>query len=252
MTDSADLHTLTGAYALDALSGREAEEFARHLAECPACAREVRELRETATRLAFAAAQVPPPALRERVMRALPGVRQLPPLVAEPAVVRLRGRRWRQRLPYLAAAACLALAAGTGVWAVQEQRNADQERSRGVQAQQRASDLTTLIAAPDASLRTGAMRGGGGATVVASQRLGQAAILYHDLPPLAGSRVYQLWYSENGSMVPAGLVDPGRSDGAQFLAGGPRGADGVGVTVEPAGGSRTPSGPPVMVVPIPS
>ncbi|MEU3461775.1 anti-sigma factor [Streptomyces sp. NPDC006733] len=252
MTDSADLHTLTGAYALDALSPAEAGEFARHLSECPACAQEVRELRETATRLAFAVAQVPPPGLRERVMWALPEVRQLPPLVVEPAVVPLRGTRWRRRLPQLAIAASLALAVGAGIWAVQAQQDADRARDGSVQAEQRASELETLMTAPDATLRTGSMRGGGAATVVASERLGRAAFVYHDLPPLAASQVYQLWYSQKGTMVPAGLVSQGRSDGTQLLAGGPSGSEAVGVTVEPAGGSRTPSGPPVMVVPITS
>lgn len=252
MNDSADLHTLTGAYALDALSPGEADEFARHLADCPACAQEVRELRETATRLAFAVAQVPPPGLRERVMWALPEVRQLPPLVVEPVVVPLRGPRWRQRLPALAVAACLAAAVGAGVWAVQAQQDADRARDGSVRAEQRASDLETLMAAPDATLRTGSMQGGGGATVIASQRLGRTAFVYHDLPPLAASSVYQLWYSRNGSMVPAGLVTPGRTDGTQLLAGGPSGSEAVGVTVEPTGGSRTPSGPPVMVVPLAS
>ena len=40
---SADLHTLTGAYAADALSGTERLAFERHLDDCPACAQEVRE-----------------------------------------------------------------------------------------------------------------------------------------------------------------------------------------------------------------
>ena len=58
---AADLHTLTGAFALDALSEREAKEFDRHLSRCPMCAQEVGELRETAARLALAVAEVPPP-----------------------------------------------------------------------------------------------------------------------------------------------------------------------------------------------
>lgn len=59
--NSGDLHTLTGPYAVGAVTSSEAEEFRRHLRECDACAREVRELRETAARLALAVA-VPPPA----------------------------------------------------------------------------------------------------------------------------------------------------------------------------------------------
>lgn len=56
-----DLHTLTGAYALGALSEQESAEFTRHLAQCPACYQEVRELQETAARLALAVAEVPRP-----------------------------------------------------------------------------------------------------------------------------------------------------------------------------------------------
>ena len=41
---STDLHTLSGAYALDALSAEEAEEFRTHLDGCQACREEVREL----------------------------------------------------------------------------------------------------------------------------------------------------------------------------------------------------------------
>ncbi|MYS19098.1 Putative zinc-finger, partial [Streptomyces sp. DvalAA-14] len=70
----ADLHTLTGAYAVGALPDREAAEFGRHLARCQACAQEVRELRETAARLALAVAEVPPAGLRTRVLAALPAV----------------------------------------------------------------------------------------------------------------------------------------------------------------------------------
>ena len=38
---SSDLHTLSGAYALNALSAEEAEQFQRHLEACPACTQEV-------------------------------------------------------------------------------------------------------------------------------------------------------------------------------------------------------------------
>ena len=47
-----ELHLLTGSYALDALTGDEQADFEEHLDRCPACAEEVRGLRETAARLA--------------------------------------------------------------------------------------------------------------------------------------------------------------------------------------------------------
>ncbi|MFG2138314.1 anti-sigma factor domain-containing protein [Streptomyces sp. NPDC048650] len=247
--NTVDLHTLTGAYALGALSGREADEFARHLAHCPACTQEVRELRETAARLALAVAEVPPAGLRTRVMAALPEVRQLPPVRQEATVVPLT-RRLRHRLPYLAAAACLVLAAVTGGLAVHAQHEADQQRDRNTRAEERASALSALMAAPDATFHRTALKGGGNGTVVSSRQQNRSAFVYHGLPKLPGSRVYQLWYSRNGTMVPAGLVETGHAGGALLLTGGPRGADGVGVTAEPPGGSSRPTSPPLALLPV--
>ena len=60
-----DLHSLSGAYALDALdTGSERDRFTRHLSRCPSCAGEVRGFREVATAMAFAAVDPstePPP-----------------------------------------------------------------------------------------------------------------------------------------------------------------------------------------------
>ncbi|MEU3991865.1 anti-sigma factor domain-containing protein [Streptomyces platensis] len=242
-----DLHTLTGAYALGALSEQESAEFTRHLAQCPACTQEVRELQETAARLALAVAEVPPAGLRTRVMAALPEVRQLPPRGRHATVVPLR-RGMRHRLPYLAAAACLVVAALAGGLAVNAQNEADEQRDRTARAEQQAAAVSALMTAPDATFHTTALKGGGSGTVVASKRRGQTAFLYHGLPALSGQRVYELWYSRNGAMEPAGLVQTGSSSGAMLLTGGPQGADGVGVTAEPSGGSSRPTTAPLAVL----
>ena len=245
---TADLHTLTGAYALDALSHDEAVEFARHLNDCEACAREVAELRETAARLALAVAEVPPAALRARVMAALPEVRQLPPRGRAPEATVSRIATWRRRMPYLAAAACLAGGLAAGGVAVDASHDAARQQAH---SEQQASDLASLLAAPDAVYRTAAVRGGGSATIVSSQKLDRTAFVHRDLPKLPASRVYELWYSRGGSMVPAGLVDHGGSAGATgttVLAGGPRPGDGVGLTVEPHGGSQYPTSAPLLLV----
>ncbi len=245
-----DLHTLTGAYAVGALTGQEAAEFRRHMARCQACAQEVRELGETAARLAMAVAEVPPADLRTRVMAALPEVRQLPPDVPAAPPRPAARRAWRQRMPYLAAAACLVAAAAAVGVAVDARHEADVQRDRTARAEQRAAALSALTAAPDATFRTGALKGGGTATVVASRDLGRAAVLFHDLPALPRSRVYELWFSRGGTMVPAGLVDPGRATGSLLLSGTPAGADGVGITAEPSGGSPAPTGSPLVLLPV--
>ena len=81
---SHDLHLLTGAYAVDALTGDELDEFETHLEQCPSCADEVRGLRETAARLGLATAIAPPPWMREQVLDAANRVRQLPPSGVRP------------------------------------------------------------------------------------------------------------------------------------------------------------------------
>ena len=78
---SIDLHTLAGAYALDALSPAEADAFATHLEECPACRDEVRELQEAAARMGASEATAPPRALKARVLAAADQQPQLPPKV---------------------------------------------------------------------------------------------------------------------------------------------------------------------------
>jgi hypothetical protein len=70
-----ELHLLTGAYAVDALTGAELAEFERHLYRCKPCTEEVRGLRETTARLGMAAAIAAPPEMRPRVLAAATRVR---------------------------------------------------------------------------------------------------------------------------------------------------------------------------------
>lgn len=67
---SSELENALALYALDLLEGQELGELEQHLAAgCAACEAELRELRETAASLAFAApASDPPPSLRGKVL----------------------------------------------------------------------------------------------------------------------------------------------------------------------------------------
>ncbi len=245
---TADLHTLAGAYALNALSPDEERAFAIHVKQCAACAGEVSEFRETAVRLAQAVAERPPPAMRDRVMAMIPETRQLPPIGRDAEVIPLRSRTWRQRMPYLAAAACLVGAAVAGGVAINAEHQADAVRSS---TQQQASAAAAVLAAPDASFHTTAVHGGGQATVVTSRSLDRTAIVYHDLPTLSDARVYQLWYSRGGTMHSAGLLRTGHN-GTMVLTGDAHGSSAVGLTAEPHGGSKQPTTSPLMLVSIPA
>src|SRR5213592_2882071 len=110
---NADLHMLTGAYALNALDDLERRAFEQHLAVCAECEREVRELRETAARLGSAVSVEPPPEMRSAVLDEIKTVRQQPP-----PVINTGGRsprRWLLAGGAVAAAACLVAAVILGI-----------------------------------------------------------------------------------------------------------------------------------------
>ncbi|MDX3540587.1 anti-sigma factor, partial [Streptomyces sp. MB09-01] len=79
MTHDEHLHTLTGAYALDALTGKELHAFTAHLGHCTACAQEAGEFEATAARLAAAACLPAPAPMRQAVLHRIETVPQLPP-----------------------------------------------------------------------------------------------------------------------------------------------------------------------------
>ncbi|MFJ7905678.1 anti-sigma factor domain-containing protein [Kitasatospora sp. NPDC096204] len=242
---AADLHTLTGAYAAHALGPDEREEFERHLERCPACAQEVAEFIATLTRLGSAQAVPVAAEFKQRVMGALEAVRQEPPGEAPQLPGRRRGVL-RRALPRFAPAACLALAIGAGCLAIQQHHRADQARATAAALQQQQGRITALLTAPDARTTSGKVTGSGVATVVWSQTQGAAGFLAAGLPPLAGGTTYQLWFDDDGTMRPAGLLPT--ASGALMLNGPLNAASGVGVTVEPAGGSPQPTGTPLVLL----
>ncbi|MEE1752454.1 anti-sigma factor [Streptomyces sp. SP18CS02] len=245
------MHAPTGAYALNALPDDERETFERHLRDCPACAQEVREFTATAARLGAAVTAAPSDALKARVMARVRTVRQLPPQVAadcDDTSVRPAGGRGR-RLSRLVLAACAAVATafgGVAAWQFQEARQAERQVE---QARAEAAEMARVLAAPDARTVSGAVKGEARATVVVSRSENSAVFLASGLPPLPEDRTYQLWFDEGGTMRPAGLID---HDGGVLMEGDVDGASGMGVTVEPAGGSPRPTTAPVALMALPA
>lgn len=251
MTTS-ELHRLTGAYALHALSDEESVAFERHLAGCEACAQEAAELSATAARLGLAATVSPPAALREQVLRRIGTVRQQPPDGAASVVRRGRLRLRGRQLSRWALAACLAAVAalgGTALWQHQRAEDATREARR---AEQATDEIAAVLAAPDARTRVAALGDGSTGTVVVSRSRNQAVFVAAGMPHPDRGTVYQLWFDDDGSMRSAGLMDPGRTDQAVLLQGGVDGAAGMGVTVEPAGGSEQPTSSPVALLSLPT
>lgn len=235
---TAEVHALAGAYALDALPRDEQAFFERHLAACDACRQEVAELQETAARLAAGVATPPPPALRARVLAAADVTRQLPP---EPATTApgspSRWSDWRRRA-LVPVAACLALVvfALSGVVVSLNQRLQ--------QAESESPVIVGVLGAPD--LQTADLELGGADTPVRflySPQQDRGVLVAHDMPDPGAQQTYELWLIHDGTPVPAGLFRPAEGGGAMAEVSAPvRGAELVAITIEPAGGSDTPTG----------
>lgn len=241
---TADIHALTGAYALDAVSGTERADFERHLAECESCAQEVRELRDTATRLAFAAAADAPPALRANVLNQIKSIRQLPP---ETTVVPLRRRDRRPlalRLSSVAAAVLFVAAVALGVVVFRQGQQLDETRAQ-------AAEMSSILRAGDAQVLT-LDKGADGRMTVAMSRSQDRMLLLAEVPDPPSGKDFQVWAVHGDRMVSAGLLQPTGGDATLAIA-DLGDANQIAVTVEPDGGSPQPTTlPPVMAVDLPA
>src|ERR1700730_571650 len=221
-----DLHSLSGAYALDALeSGAERDRFIRHLNRCQTCTNEVRGFREVATATAFAAAARPE--LRERLRTAAPRTRQLPPEVRTHARPR-RTRAWVPWVPWLSGAiatASIVVAVLFGFAQAHTQQELNQARAVN-------QAIPLVLSAPHVQLLTRPTSKGGVATVVLAADRPALVVTPNGLPALPAGKVYQLWLIGKTKIVSAGLL-PASNAGltAPVLAAGVVKGDTLGLTV---------------------
>jgi anti-sigma-K factor RskA len=231
-----DMHPLSGAYAVDALDDLERARFERHLTECADCAAEVASLREAAALLALSVDPGPSPELRSRVLAEISTVRPLPPTAPAQEVVRRTARRFPQLVAAAVTAALLATGVGVTAWHPWTRNQAGQP----VAAQ--------VMDAADSKRQTLEVPGGGTATLVHSRSLGRAVLITKDMPKAPTDKVYELWLQDaDGVMKPAGLMAGGLPRQTVVLHGNAGESIGAGITVEPAGGSKSPTSQPVAL-----
>jgi anti-sigma-K factor RskA len=245
---TADIHTLTGAYVLHALSGDERAEFERHLTECVSCAQEVAELDETAARLGAAIQVLPPPSLKSRVLAEVAQTRQLPPLgppaAAPGQVVQLRPRRWVTWTALTAAAASVLFAVVVGIGAM---RTNDQLNDELTALRATNSQLNELLGAPDASVSSAAASTGGTGIFVVSREQDRAMFLADGFAALGDTQDYQLWLFQDPTSAPrsGGVLD---SADESLLAQNLADIQSVAISIEPSGGSPQPTSDPIMIL----
>ncbi|MEW1587278.1 anti-sigma factor [Micromonospora vinacea] len=232
---SADVHTLAGAYVLDAVDDIERAAFERHLAECEPCRVEVAELRETVARLADDTdVDATPPGLRERTLAQAARTPQLR-VSGSGAGGRRPAGRWRQLTVAAAAAVLLAGGASAVTWTVSNDRISDEQASSD-----QARQLAAVLDAPDARVFERSLPTGGAATVVVSRGRDRGVVLLRDLPAPGAGRIYELWLIRAGEPRKVGQLAEG--DRASTTLIGPVADAGTfGVSNEPAGGSVAPT-----------
>ena len=112
-----------------------------------------------------------------------------------------------------------------------------------------AASFTELYAAPDLQQQASSIAGGGQATLLWSDGLERAAMVTSGLPALGADQTYELWFIEGGTATSAGTFNVGDSGTTlRVLDGQMVDNASVGLTVEPAGGSISPTTDPIVVI----
>ncbi len=232
MGEHAQVNELLPAYALGCLDAAEARLVASHLAVCPACRAELRTYEGVTGQLAMAAPEFsPPPDLKRRVLAqahaSRPGVR-LPQWQAMADLARRALPAWG------AISLLLVVALAVSNFLLWQQVS----RLRPQPAAMRTVALTGTAAAPGAV-----------ATIVVGADGHQGALVVDDLPPLDERHHYQLWLIKDGQRTSGGVFSVDAAGYGVLWVSPPRPLidyASFGVTVEPKGGSPTPTGERVL------
>jgi len=266
---AADLAEL---YALNAMDDAERAAIEGYLASAPAAERvafdeRVRQARETLA-TSFTAEEEPPAGLLDRIMSSLPEQAKavvsgphpgqepsaVPPVVARPVrdttelsvtdeLGAARKRRDERRRPQgmrnwlvgIAAAAFIALG-GVGVGAYMANQN---------------DPLNQVMQAGDVRQATVNVTGGGTATVSVSTSKDAVVVKMNDVPAPPPGKVYQMWLipKDGSAPVSQGLMDA-EALSKPAVVQGIGSAAALGITVEPTGGSASPTMPTVAAAPL--
>ncbi|CAH0180450.1 MULTISPECIES: anti-sigma factor [unclassified Arthrobacter] len=264
---------LAEVYALNAVDDAERAAIEQFLASAPAADRDafndrVRQARETLA-TSFTAEEEPPPGLLDRIMASLPApaaqpspaatplpgtgpqttpvmphpVRESSGIAAADELGAARKRREERRRPQgmrnwlvgVAAAAVIALG-GVGVGAYVANQN---------------DPLNQVMQASDVRQATVDVNGGGTATVSISPSKDAAVVKMNGVPAPPAGKVYQMWLipKDGSAPVSQGLMDA-EALSKPAVVKGIGSAAALGITVEPEGGSATPTLPTVAAAPL--
>jgi len=256
------------AFALGALDAGERQAVASHLETCAECRAELAELERAVAGIGLDAPPVTPPAhLRSRVLNRIATEPQQSKAHTLPFAP--KHDRPAPSVNRLALAAAVTLAVGASIYAFALRSEVASLRDSVATTQAEATrlrgELTTLrrnwvevtrvmdvLKAPDmlkVDLKGQANMPGAAGRAFWSRTAG-LMFTADRLPPLPAGRVYQLWTITGTVATGAGTFTPDAQGAASVTAPVTAGVavpDAFGVTIEPTGGSATPTMPIVLV-----
>lgn len=230
------------AYALGTLDAEDIAALEAHLQTCESCRTELAEYRLISDSLLTAIPpRQPSAALRKRLQSRLPSAQKQP------------RPRFTWSFSQLAMGATLVLLLFISVFSFVQMR-AIQNQQASLQQQLKTSQFAlSMLAYPGTQSYPIADGGETSGSVLLDRERNTVALVMWRLPELSQDKTYQIWLIEpDGHRVSAGLFRPqpdvsyttqpvfAKQDISKFT--------GVGVTIEPAGGSEQPTGPRVFKV----
>jgi len=255
-------------YALQALSNEESAEAREHLSICALCRSELARLEGDLAMVALSVEQgALPEGARERFVRRIAGDSGVSASTREPArIVPIRRGRsfgFAGWLGWIAAAAMLMIAVGLGLQIshLRTDLNAENGRLEALHAarshDERVAELLSSPVAQKVVLtapKTPPVPTGR-AVYLASR--GELLFQASNLKEIPRDKSYELWVipANGASPIPAGLFRPDAAgNGAVVLPEIPTGveAKAFGVTLENAGGSKTPTAPILLAGAVPA
>ena len=229
------------AYALGALDAKEAVALEAHLQTCASCREELTAYRLTSDKLLLSLPpQEPSAALRKRIQGRLPSAQR----AARP--------RWNWSLSRLAVAIAIVLLLVLNMVSLSQVRALQDQQAQLLDQIQNGQMALVMLSYPHTQsfpIQADEVTG----SFLIDTEYNNAVLILRGLPAIPDDQTYQVWLiSPNGERTSAGLVRPqtdipflsqpvsATQDLANFA--------GVGMTIEPAGGSDQPTGSQVFKI----
>lgn len=220
-----DIKEILAAFSLRAVTEKEEAEVQAHVAGCAECRTELQEYEETVAWLDESHPALPTD-MADRVLRMSADERR------EQPSARTQGGRW------LAVAAVVAFLL-VGLWGAERYRSAER---RAETAEAALSDLLLEGESLDFGKSDKI-----DARIVKTEN--RTLFIAANLPSIPDSKTYQLWVISDASPRSVKTFESRDGIAVEEIPVSEEAFEGALVTIEPAGGSKTPSLPPVISAP---